>query len=569
MERTETSVRSIDRLAGDRAGSVATTFALAVLPLTLAIGAGVDYARAVSEKTQLQVGTDAAAIAGIRAIRGGASTAAAMTVMTSVIQANDLNPAAQAVRATLSNDSTTLCVDSTSQVSTAFMSMAGIRTVPVGAHACSAMNIDTFEIAFAIDNSGSMANSAQSGGQTKMQAAQSAANALITALTPTSPTTNLTVSYAVVPFAASVNVGAGNAGASWMDTKATSSIHWNNYQRPANTPTALPASRFAMFTSMNTAWGGCVEERPAPFTVSDDPATSAKSDTRYVPLLYPDEQDSNQWTYNSYLQDNGGSCTTSRNDVYAKADNTSGAGDGQTKLCKYTARPSATNSASAVNRSGNGPNISCTTDPLTPLNATTAVTTAAIKSMTPGGDTLLMAGFMWAWRTISPNGPFPGTGGTATSGPQVPKAYDYVNPATLAANHKVVILLTDGMNHWAGQIPDSASGGTNALVNDPNNSMYNALGFFGDNRLGNTTPQNARDLLDAATVQACTNAKAAGVEVYTVGFLATDGIDADGQQTLQTCATDPAHYFKAATGDQLVTAFQNIAATLTKPRIAK
>ncbi|WP_158808174.1 TadE/TadG family type IV pilus assembly protein [Beijerinckia sp. L45] len=562
--RGATAVLNTARHFGaDRSGSIAMTTAIAALPLMLAIGAGVDYARAVSEKTQLQIGTDAAAIAGIRAVRQGVSVATATTVMTAVIQADDLNPAAHASNATLSTDGTTLCVDSTSQITTAFMAMAGFKTIPVGAHACSAMNIDTFEIAFAIDNSGSMNDSAQNG-QTKIAAAKSAANALITALTPAASASaaNLTASYSVVPFAASVDVGVANATASWMDTTAASSIHWNNYLRPSGV--TLPASRFAMFTNMSTAWGGCVEERPSPYTVSDDASTSARPDTLYVPLLYPDEQDSNSAVYNSYLKDEGGTCVV--NDASYKADKTGGTGDGQTKLCKYKAKPTSTNSSSRVNPSANGPNIACTTTAVSPLNATKATTTAAIAAMNPSGDTLLMAGFMWAWRTISPNGPFPGTGGTATSGPQVPKAYNYVNPTTGAANHKVIILLTDGMNHWAGEANDASFA---SLQNDPNDSIYNALGFFGDNRLGLTTAANARGLLDTATVQACSNAKAIGVEVYTVGFLATDGIDAAGQQTLASCATDSAHTFLAQDGDELVTVFQNIAATLTKPRIAK
>ena len=361
-----------------------------------------------------------------------------------------------------------------------------------------------------------------------------------------------------------------------MDTKAVSSIHWNNYLRPTGTsknPTSLPASRFAMFTSMSTAWGGCVEERPAPYTISDDAATSAKPDTLYVPLLYPDEQDDNYYVYNSYLADEGGTCAV--NDAYYTADKTSGRGDGQTKLCKYKAKPQSSNSSNGLVAS---PNLACTTTPVSPLNATVATTTTAINAMQPSGDTTLLGGIMWAWRTISPNGPFPGTGGTATAGPQVPKPYDYVNPTTGATNHKVIILLTDGMNHWAGQNPDASPTTYQILRNDPNDSIYNSLGFFGDNRLTmppamtptTTTATNARSLLDSNTVQACANATAAGVDdIYTVGFLATDGIDADGLQTLKNCASDAAHTFTAQNGDQLVQVFQAIAATLTKPRIAK
>ncbi len=109
--------------------------------------------------------------------------------------------------------------------------------------------------------------------------------------------------------------------------------------------------------------------------------------------------------------------------------------------------------------------------------------------MSPTADTALAPGFMWAWRTLSPNGPFASTGATSYSagGAQKPKAYGY-NPE---------------------------------------------------------------------------------VEIYTVGFLASDGIDRQGQQLLTDCATDPAHVFFATTGDQLVQEFQQIAAAITQPRIQK
>jgi Flp pilus assembly protein TadG len=499
----------------DESGSIGTILGVSALPLLLMIGAGLDYTRASSERTQLQIGTDAAAIAGIRAVRQGVSLASAGTVMTAVIQANDLNPNAHIVNTTLSSDGTTICIDTASQIATSVMQLALIKTVAVGAHACSKMNIDTFEVAFAIDNSGSMANSANNG-QTKLAAAKSAANALISALTPAGSAASLTASYSVVPFAASVNV----------------------------------------------AWGGCVEERPAPYTISDDKAVASIPDTLFVPLLYPDEQDSNYYAYNSYLADFNSSCKTG--DAYYTADRASpGTGDGQTKLCKYTVTPSSSNSSNGISSS---PNLSCTTTAVSPLNATVTVAQSGINAMAASGDTTLLAGFMWAWRTISPNTPFTTTNTSTTAGQQTPKVYNYVNPTTGANNHKVIILLTDGMNHWSGQANDASYA---YFQNDPNNSIYNALGFFGDNRLGTTTAANARSLVDNATVQACTNAKTAGIEVYTVGFLATDGIDAAGQTVLANCATDSAHSFLAQDGTQLVTVFQTIAATLTKPRIAK
>jgi hypothetical protein len=56
-----------------------------------------------------------------------------------------------------------------------------------------------------------------------------------------------------------------------------------------------------------------------------------------------------------------------------------------------------------------------------------------------------------------------------------------------------------------------------------------------------TTAGQSRAALDELTLQACTNAKAKGIVIYTVGFSVTsDPIDAQGQNLLQACAPDKA-----------------------------
>ena len=411
-----------------------------------------------------------------------------------------------------------------------------------------------------------------------------AANGLVAALSPSTGSIGVPASYALVPFNSLVNVDPTPATpAAFMDLNGQSSIHWQNYLRPSGVKN-LPASRFAMFSNMGVTWGGCVEERPSPYTTTDTQATSSDPDTLFVPFLWPDETDINRYgsrynayTMNDYLDDGGGSCV--KGDASDAADQKSGTGDGQTKLCKYRAGPKGPNPGNYVVGGASGPNASCTTTPLQPLNATIATTTKAIAAMRAGGDTALVTGVMWAWRAISPKGPFDAAGNASTtSGQQKPKPYGYIDPATSAVNHKIIILMTDGMNHWYGQHGDPQDAGFYNSQGDANLSMYNAFGWFGNGRLGQTDANNARSLLDAATLSACTNAKAAKdpggnpapVEIYTVGFLATDGIDPQGQTLLQQCAThDGNHSFIATTGDALVSVFQQIAATITQPRIQK
>ena len=72
------------------------------------------------------------------------------------------------------------------------------------------------------------------------------------------------------------------------------------------------------------------------------------------------------------------------------------------------------------------------------------------------------------------------------------------------------------------------------------------------------------------TRQACTNAKAAGIEVFTIGFSTPDDpIDAQGLALMKNCATNDDHYFKAENADQLNAAFASIGIGIGKLRLSQ
>jgi Flp pilus assembly protein TadG len=80
LRRTVTTF--ITRLARERDGTVALLFGLMIIPLILAIGAGVDYARAAQFRAQLQGITDSAALAGAAAFVSCASQSSGTTAAT-------------------------------------------------------------------------------------------------------------------------------------------------------------------------------------------------------------------------------------------------------------------------------------------------------------------------------------------------------------------------------------------------------------------------------------------------------------------------------------------------------
>jgi hypothetical protein len=88
----------------------------------------------------------------------------------------------------------------------------------------------------------------------------------------------------------------------------------------------------------------------------------------------------------------------------------------------------------------------------------------------------------------------------------------------------------------------------------------------GNQNITNLT--QSRAALDELTLEACTNAKAKGIVIYTVGFtISSDPIDAQGKTLLQNCATDSAHAYIATDASSLANAFDQIGAGIGKLRI--
>ncbi|MCJ2141532.1 hypothetical protein [Methylobacterium sp. E-066] len=183
-----------------------------------------------------------------------------------------------------------------------------------------------------------------------------------------------------------------------------------------------------------------------------------------------------------------------------------------------------------------------------------------ISKMAPLGSTNIHEGFMWGWRTLSPKSVFADGSAYASSS----------NSSNATTINKILILMTDGTNSWA----------TNPY--SPNGSMYFAAGYFQNANGTNANPRlpsanqnvsdtaSSRNALDALTAQACTNAKAVNVSIYTIGFsIPSDPIDAAGQTLLKNCASSSNQFFIANTSDDLIAAFKQIQASIGALRLTQ
>ena len=74
---------------------------------------------------------------------------------------------------------------------------------------------------------------------------------------------------------------------------------------------------------------------------------------------------------------------------------------------------------------------------------------------------------------------------------------------------------------------------------------------------------NTASAIDARTQQACDNAKADNIKIYTVRVIAGNAA------LLQNCATKPDMYYDVEQASQLASVFTSIAQNLANLRIAK
>ena len=501
--------RAVRRLHADRAAGVSAMFAVALVPLMGMVGGAVDYTRASGQQARLQNALDVATLAATRSVTAN-STEAQITQLVMKHLAGNIDFASQvSVTVTLNVAARSVQSRATYAYQPYLLPVVGISTIPIGAASSSQLGRAFLEVALVLDNSGSMAGSRIT---TLRTASADLARKVLDMAYMAGDT-----KVAVVPFASMVNVGATNSDASWIDSQGQSPIHNENF--------ATPAKRLQLYSQMHgVSWGGCVEARPSPHDVTDTPPTSGNAATLFVPSFAPDEPDEGVWSgfYNSYISD--GTCQ-------------SGLGTGalarQQRVCKYNG---ATPDQSLANGTRRGPNQLCDSNPIIPLTHSQTTLATALAGMPAYGGTNLHEAVMWGWRTLSPDPPF-------TEG----RAY------TDTQNRKIMVMMTDGANDAIG-LPTM------------NGSFYSAYGFSAAGRLG-TTSSNKADIvakMNEKTLTACANAKAAGIQIYTVAFYVTD---ANARSILQQCASTPAMALVADSDQALTNAFDEIGNHISRLRL--
>jgi Flp pilus assembly protein TadG len=190
------------------------------------------------------------------------------------------------------------------------------------------------------------------------------------------------------------------------------------------------------------------------------------------------------------------------------------------------------------NYTGNGSNKKgvCTVpagSEVMPLTSDVTALQAKINGLSASGGTAGHLGTAWAWYTLSPNWK------SLWASANQPAAYGSANLK------KIAILMTDGEY----------------------NTQYNSSGVAVDSSMYPTCSSAANGCSTTQARTLCTNMKAAGITVYTVGFQL--GGNQTAVDTLNQCATDPTKFYNATDGDQLKQAFRDIALHLSSLYLSK
>ncbi len=514
--------KKLSHLAGDfyrsRRGSVAILFGVALLPLVLTIGVGVDYGRALLVRDRMHEAADAAALAigSWPNMDQKALKAKAQQYFDANYPESKLGTAGKlSVRF---DDKNNIYVTVTGEVPMTFMQLANYKRMGVAAESMVTREERNIELILVLDTTGSM----RSGG--KMDALKNAAREMVNKLFDGKSTSD-TLKIGVVPFSAAVNVGPQMSNSPWLDRSGATSIAKEDFQAGTNTWTLFSKIR-------NKSWAGCVRERAEPYELTDTAPTHAEKETLFAPYFAPDEPDPDDnggwWSSgpnyaNNYLDDQNPqscsrwSCQDSLSDEKIQEDTR-----------KYE--------NAYVNSSTYGPNYLCPPNPVTALTNNKNTVLNAINALQPDGSTVIPAGLLWGWRVISPTLPFS-------------EGASYSDETWV----KAIVLLTDGEN--------SVNGGSNYH----NKSIYNAFGYAAEGHLGRTNGSEAEEELDDKTLAVCSNIKAAKIRLYTIGFQVSGSV----QNLLRSCATEPDMFYNSPSNSQLAGVFEDIAQGLGELRLAR
>ncbi|WEK03162.1 MAG: pilus assembly protein TadG-related protein [Candidatus Devosia phytovorans] len=320
----------VRRFGRDESGVFAVVFGLMAIVLIALGGATVDYVALDQARSRSQIALDAAALAlQPESQLTGANKTAIQAKAQALVDDRIGGGGVVTINSTTINTTDgSLYFTATMKTPTIFVALVGVKEMSAFIQSEATRKKLSLEIAFVLDNSGSMAYTGTGtlGLKQRMQFLKDAATCATNILFYKDTTTPLlfpdtcvpatgavkldNVKIGVVPFTMFVNVGASNLNATWID-KGTSVTANDNFDDGRTPPGNI--NRTTLFTATKQSWKGCVEARPhiktgtrAEEYLDTDDTVPLAGNTLFVPMFSPDVLDGLQG--NDYMDDTPAIC---------------------------------------------------------------------------------------------------------------------------------------------------------------------------------------------------------------------------------------------------------------------
>lgn len=142
-----------------RGANITVTFALALLPLLGLVGAAVDYSRATSARTGMQMALDATALALGKDVSNSGNVATLQQAAQAHFAALFNHPDVENAQITASSEGKAVIFKATARVKTEFMRVIGFDSLAVGATSIATWSHTQLQVSLVLDNTGSMSES--------------------------------------------------------------------------------------------------------------------------------------------------------------------------------------------------------------------------------------------------------------------------------------------------------------------------------------------------------------------------------------------------------------------------
>ena len=265
------------RFVGANQGNIAVIFAIAILPVLTFAGAAIDYSRLNNARSSMQAALDSAALMVSKDLNGNVITpsqvqTAAQSYFSALYTNKDATPNPITATYTQGSGSTTstVAIMASGSIVTDFMKVAGFPTLNFSTNSTATWGNVKMRVALALDNTGSMSANNKIGA---LKSAVAGTGGLIDQLSALVKTQG-DVYISVVPFAKTVNVGATNSGANWID--------WTDWLNPPTAQTNNgPAGTTAtsLQASLPVNWHAVGPGAKCPFTNASSGFTCQTSPT--------------------------------------------------------------------------------------------------------------------------------------------------------------------------------------------------------------------------------------------------------------------------------------------------